>query len=156
MERVGGLRGAAGMDVAPRLRPRKTPLSAAVGEKVVRASIRRRMFEARYPPRRAPHEELGKVYRGRALKEVVELPAGLRAERVVARVVEAPAIVSASSDGSYKLNFRELERDDVYYLFSLGGDSFLAKRDRGTVKVFEAYRDGDRMLALPMYEVEVS
>jgi hypothetical protein len=73
----------------------------------------------------------------------------LRAERVVARVVEAPAVVSASSDGSYKLNFRELERDDVYYLFSLGGDSFLAKRDRGIVKVFEAYRDGDRMLALP-------
>jgi hypothetical protein len=59
-------------------------------------------------------------------------------------------------DGSYKLDFRKVVRDDVYYSFSLGSDLFLAKRDGDIVRVFEVFRDGDGMLALPMYEVEVS
>jgi len=57
--------------------------------------------------------------------------------------------------GSYKLDFKKVVRDDVYYLFSLGSDLFLAKRDGDVVKVFEVFRDGDKMLALPIYEVEV-
>jgi S1-C subfamily serine protease len=74
---------------------------------------------------------------------------------IAARVVEAPEIVGASSEGSYKLDFRKVVRDDVYYSFSLGSDLFLAKRDGDIVKVFEVLRDGDEVLAFPIYEVEV-
>jgi hypothetical protein len=79
-----------------------------------------------------------------------------QAERIAARIVEAPTISSIGLDGSYKLDFSKVVRDDVYYSFSLGSDLFLAKRDGGTVRVFEVFRDGDGMLAIPMYEVEVS
>jgi hypothetical protein len=79
-----------------------------------------------------------------------------QAERIAARIVEAPTIASIGLDGSYKLDFRKVVRDDVYYSFSLGSNLFLAKRDGGVVRVFEVFRDGDGMLALPMYEVEVS
>jgi hypothetical protein len=89
------------------------------------------------------------------LKEIIKL-SGLQVERIMARVIEAPTIVSISSEGSYKLDFKKVVRDDVYYLFSLGSDLFLAKRDGDVVKVFEVFRDGDKMLALPIYEVEVS
>jgi hypothetical protein len=89
------------------------------------------------------------------LKEIIKL-SGLQVERIMGRVIEAPTIVSISSEGSYKLDFKKVVRDDVYYLFSLGSDLFLAKRDGDIVKVFEVFRDGDKMLALPIYEVEVS
>jgi hypothetical protein len=92
---------------------------------------------------------------GEVLKEIIKL-SGLQIERIMARVIEAPTIVSISSEGSYKLDFKKVVRDDVYYLFSLGSDLFLAKRDGDIVKVFEVFRDGDKMLALPIYEVEVS
>jgi len=40
-------------------------------------------------------------------------------------------------------------------LFSCGEDLFLARREGRVVRVYEVVREGDVMLAFPIYEVEV-
>jgi hypothetical protein len=89
-------------------------------------------------------------------KEVIELPRGLGTEKVMARIIEAPEIVSVNPDGTFELDFKRLEREDAYYLFSLEGDDFLAKKDRNTITVYEAYKIKDKLLAIPMYEVSLT
>lgn len=90
----------------------------------------------------------------RALCSSADQRSRSQAERIAARIVEAPAIAGVSLGGAYELDLRKAVRDDVYYSFSLGGDFFLAKRDGDAVRVFEVFRDGDKMLAIPIYEVK--
>jgi len=106
-----------------------------------------RMYEWCYPEILTPH---------RLLKEIFEFPTGLRMEKVLTSVVEAPKIVKVNPDGSFELNFRGLEREDVYYSFFLHEDYFLAKKEGNTVRVCEAYKVEDRLLALPTYEVSLT
>jgi hypothetical protein len=76
-------------------------------------------------------------------------------EKVMARIIEAPEIVSINPDGSYTLNLKRLKRKGVYYHFSLEGDDFLAKKERNTITVYEAYKVRDKVLAIPIYEVSL-
>lgn len=90
-------------------------------------------------------------------KEVYEMPAGLRAERVVANVAKAPArFVRSIEPDSFDLDTKLIENEDIYYNFSLWGVKFLAKREGNLVRVFEAYESKDgKIVALPRYEVKI-
>jgi hypothetical protein len=132
-----------------------TPFTSSFRELIPNPNIERFIFprfifpQLPLDPYRYYFPEIG------TLKEIIKL-SGLQIERITARVIETSTIVNVSSEDLYRLDFKKLERDDVYYLFSLGRDTFLAKRDRNVVRVFEVFRDGDKMLALPIYDVEVS
>lgn len=90
-------------------------------------------------------------------KEVYEMPTGFRAERLVANIMPAPSgFVKAIKPNSFDLNPKLIERDDVYYIFSMWDANFLAKREGNVIKVFEAFESKDgKILALPHYEVEI-
>jgi len=104
------------------------------------------------------------------LKEVYELPSEIPIKSILADVVRADEIVKQIAitvprevrEGKYitmdkfELDLSKIEREDIYYSFSLGDDLFLAKRVGNTVRVFEAYEvASNRILAIPIYEVEL-
>lgn len=85
------------------------------------------------------------------LQELYELPTGFRRERVLAEIEEIP--VEVKPDGWIEPDFKKIERDDVYYAFSLGGDLYLARKSENKVRVFEAHKTEDGIIAIPIFEL---
>jgi len=80
-----------------------------------------------------------------------------RRVRVYAPVVNAPlGLVKSIGMDSFELDFGLLEKDNVYYAFSVWDVYFLAKKENEIVKVFEAHETKDgRIIAWELYEVEI-